>query len=45
MVNYWIYRIRMGQETPSLDAIADADDREYANAGQQHEALALASND
>ena len=45
MVNYWIYRIRMGQETPSLDAIADADDREYANAGQQHEALTLASKD
>lgn len=43
MVNYWIYRIRMGQDTPSLDAIANADQAEYADAGRQHEDV-LASN-
>ena len=37
MVNYWIYRIRMGQDTPSLDAIAQADQADYADAGRQHE--------
>jgi hypothetical protein len=25
MVNYWIYRMRMGQDIPSLDAIAMLD--------------------
>lgn len=39
MVNYWIYRIRMGQDTPSLEAIASGDQAEYADAGRQHEAV------
>ena len=44
MVNYWIYRIRMGQDTPSLEAIANADQADYASAGQQHQDVRLASN-
>lgn len=43
MVNYWIYRIRMDQDTPSLDAIADGDQQEYAEAGRLHKAVRLAS--
>lgn len=43
MVNYWIYRIRMGQDTPSLAAIARADQADYAEAGRQHQDI-LASN-
>jgi soluble lytic murein transglycosylase-like protein len=44
MLNYWIYRIRMGQETPSLDAIADGDQMEYVSAGQQHDVRLASSN-
>lgn len=29
MANYWIYRIRMGQPTPSLDAVAQGDRAHY----------------
>ncbi len=46
MVNYWIYRIRMGQDTPSLDILANVDEAEegYADAGRQHEDV-IASKD
>jgi soluble lytic murein transglycosylase len=44
MVNYWIYRIRMGQDTPSLDAIAKADQADYADAGRQHEDVVASKN-
>lgn len=37
MVNYWVYRLRMGQDTPSLDAIATGDQAEYASAGRRHD--------
>jgi soluble lytic murein transglycosylase len=30
MVNYWIYRNRMGQDAPSLDAVASYDQPSYA---------------
>lgn len=43
MMNYWVYRIRMGQDTPSLDAIAAGDQAEYAAAGSQHEDVIVAS--
>ncbi len=43
MMNYWVYRIRMGQDTPSLDAIAAGDQAEYASAGSQHEDVVVAS--
>ena len=44
MVNYWIYRIRMGQETPSLDAVADSSQADYATAGQQHDTRLASGN-
>lgn len=33
MVNYWIYRIRMGRDNPSLDAVVLPDDGEYVDIG------------
>ena len=36
MLNYWMYRIRMGKDNPSLDAVASRDEDEYVDAGTRH---------
>ena len=43
MVNYWIYRIRMGKDNPSLDAVAAGHRSEYVDAGVKHPSIQLAS--
>ena len=51
MANYWIYRMRMGQPTPSLDAVVEGgwaryvslDDKRHASAGSDN-SYALASS-
>lgn len=34
MVNYWIYRMRMGQDAPSLDMVASLDKPDYIRVAQ-----------
>ena len=43
MVNYWIYRIRMGKDNPSLDAIADGERGQYTEVAPERE-LQFAQN-
>ncbi len=44
MVNYWIYRIRMGKDNPSLDAVASGERSQYTEAGTRHDVLEFAQN-
>lgn len=39
MVNYWIYRIRMGKDIPSLEAVASHDETTLASSGRAHAGL------
>ncbi len=42
MVNYWIYRMRLGQDIPSLDAVASLDSPDTIKAKPISDAVAMA---
>ena len=42
MVNYWIYRIRMGKDNPSLDAVAAGERVEYIDAKRDDHSIQVA---
>lgn len=42
MVNYWIYRIRMGKDNPSLDAVAAGERVEYIDARRDDQSIQIA---